>query len=362
MIHSLCTLTFFVTLILFVVYWWKKRKARLAAGEDYKNDEQYKKISGHKSLIGLICILSFILAPVTAPQMTPEERAAYEAEQAQKKAQKEAEQKRLAEEKAAKEAEEQKLLAEKKAQEEAEAKRLAEEKAAKERKYVGTYGGSGMKAYIVPGTLKVSRDRDSCKVQIVAENDAGDVSYLDYDIWREGGSLHFSNSEGFSGLVTPNMTVENKIWEVARNEGNASESEKIREKADEREIAQKDEEPGIWERAKKFVGGVIDNEVHVCDTKLGSYYFLPSTKKRKDDGIIFKDEGYEVEVICRHPNGKVFSSVIYRFCERNDGTVEYKINDGSWHRLKNTYSEFEEIFEEQVGARVYEASKHFPNL
>ena len=361
MIHSLCTLTFFVTLILFVVYWWKKRKARLAAGEDYKNDEQYKKISGHKSLIGLICILSFILAPVTAPQMTPEERAAYEAEQAQKKAQEEAEQKRLAEEKAAKEAEEQKLLAEKKAQEEAEAKRLAEEKAAKERKYVGTYN-SGMKAYIVPGTLKVSRDRDSCKVQIVAENDAGDVSYLDYDIWREGDSLHFSNSEGFSGLVTPNMTVENKIWEVARNEGNASESEKTREKSDERELAQKDEELGIWDRAKKFVGGVIDNEVHVCDTKLGSYYFLPSTKKRKDDGIIFKDEGYEVEVICRHPNGKVFSSVIYRFCERNDGTVEYKINDGSWHRLKNTYSEFEEIFEEQVGAKVYDASKHFPNL
>lgn len=77
MINALCVLTFCVTLFLFVFYWWKKRKARLAAGEDYKNDEQYKKISGQKSLIGMICILSFILIPFTTPQMTPEERAAY---------------------------------------------------------------------------------------------------------------------------------------------------------------------------------------------------------------------------------------------------------------------------------------------
>ena len=233
MINALCVLTFCVTLILFVVYWWKKRKARPAAGEDYKNDEQYKKISGHKSLIGMICILSFILIPFTTPQMTPEERAAYEAQKEQKKA-----------------------------KEEAEAKRLAEEKAAKEA-----------------------------------------------------------------------------------------------------ELAQKDEEPGIWDRAKAFVGGVVDNEVHVCDGKLGSYYFLPSTKKRKDFGIIFKDEGYEIEVICKSPNGKVLLSKVFWFYEDSDGIVKFSTNGSKeWYRVRENYSELEESFDGQVGARVYEASKHFPNL
>ena len=83
--------------------------------------------------------------------------------------------------------------------------------------YVGTYN-SGMKAYIVPGTLKVSSDRNSCNVKILAEGDAGDISYLDYRIWREGRTLKFSNSEGYSGVITSNMRVENKIWEIAQNQ------------------------------------------------------------------------------------------------------------------------------------------------
>ena len=83
--------------------------------------------------------------------------------------------------------------------------------------YVGTYN-SGMKAYIVPGTLKVSSDRNSCNVKILAEGDAGDIAYLDYRIWREGSTLNFSNSEGYSGVITSNMRVENKIWEIAQNQ------------------------------------------------------------------------------------------------------------------------------------------------
>ena len=83
--------------------------------------------------------------------------------------------------------------------------------------YVGTYN-SGMKAYIVPGTLKVSSDRNSCNVKILAEGDAGDISYLDYRIWREGSTLKFSNSEGYSGVITSTMRVENKIWEIAQNQ------------------------------------------------------------------------------------------------------------------------------------------------
>ena len=84
-----------------------------------------------------------------------------------------------------------------------------------EREYVGTYN-SGMKAYIVPGSLKISSDRNSCNVKIVAEDDRGNVVNLNYRLWLEANKLHFSNSEGYSGLVTQDMTVENKIWEAAQ--------------------------------------------------------------------------------------------------------------------------------------------------
>lgn len=82
--------------------------------------------------------------------------------------------------------------------------------------YVGTYN-SGMKAYIVPDTLRVSEDRDACKVRIVAVGNSGEVSYLDYSFWLKDNSLHFTNSEGYSGAVTSDMTVENKIWEIAQS-------------------------------------------------------------------------------------------------------------------------------------------------
>ena len=86
-----------------------------------------------------------------------------------------------------------------------------------QKQYVGTYN-SGMKAYIVPGTMQVSSDRRSCNVRIIAIADNGETTYLDYRIWQNGNSLHFSNSEGYSGLITPSMDVENKIWEVAKNQ------------------------------------------------------------------------------------------------------------------------------------------------
>ena len=86
-----------------------------------------------------------------------------------------------------------------------------------QKQYVGTYN-SGMKAYIVPGTMQVSSDRRSCNVRISAIADDGETTYLDYHIWQDGNSLHFSNSEGYSGLITPKMNVENRIWEVARNQ------------------------------------------------------------------------------------------------------------------------------------------------
>lgn len=98
----ICFIGFFVALFMFVKYWWKKRKARLAAGEDYQNDKTYKDISARKSFIGLMCFLSFmgmtICANLHESNLTPEEKATYQAKREQEKI----EAQRRAEEKAAK--------------------------------------------------------------------------------------------------------------------------------------------------------------------------------------------------------------------------------------------------------------------
>ena len=71
-------LVHFVTLIAFIVFWWKKRKARIAAGENYKEDSQYRHISKIKRIIGVVCVLSIILSGLTGD---PEEAARIRAEQ-----------------------------------------------------------------------------------------------------------------------------------------------------------------------------------------------------------------------------------------------------------------------------------------
>ena len=54
-------LTWLVSLIAFIVYWRKKAGARKAAGEKYKDDENYKAVSRTKRIIGLVCIASFAI-------------------------------------------------------------------------------------------------------------------------------------------------------------------------------------------------------------------------------------------------------------------------------------------------------------
>ena len=98
-----CMLTACITAIAFIIYWWKKRKARLSAGENYRNDSDYKRISLQKRIIGIVCVVSTVLIAFTVPEMTPEERAEYAARQeAKQKAEEErlAAEKKLAEEKA----------------------------------------------------------------------------------------------------------------------------------------------------------------------------------------------------------------------------------------------------------------------
>lgn len=57
-------LIFIISLVAFVVFWWKKRKARLAAGETYASDATYQKISGQKRWIGIVCVASFAISVV----------------------------------------------------------------------------------------------------------------------------------------------------------------------------------------------------------------------------------------------------------------------------------------------------------
>lgn len=57
-------LIFIISLVAFVVFWWKKRKARLAAGETYASDATYQKISGKKRWSGIVCVASFAISVV----------------------------------------------------------------------------------------------------------------------------------------------------------------------------------------------------------------------------------------------------------------------------------------------------------
>ena len=74
-IKGIFSLIWLFTLIAFIVYWWKKRKAKNNVGENYADDENYKKISKIKKIIGAVCIASFIIG-IAIPETpkTPEEQ------------------------------------------------------------------------------------------------------------------------------------------------------------------------------------------------------------------------------------------------------------------------------------------------
>ena len=50
-----------ISLIAFIVFWWKKYKARKAAGDAFSTDEKYLSISKTKKIIGYTCAASFVL-------------------------------------------------------------------------------------------------------------------------------------------------------------------------------------------------------------------------------------------------------------------------------------------------------------
>lgn len=105
---AFCSFVWFVSLIAFIVYFFKKRNARKAAGENYQENEKYLQVSKRKKIIGWVCLAAFIGAIAfpspesKKPELTPEQIA----QQQEAKAKKEEEKKQKEAEKAQKEAEE----------------------------------------------------------------------------------------------------------------------------------------------------------------------------------------------------------------------------------------------------------------
>ncbi len=65
--HFLLGMVWLITLIWFIVLYKKKKNARLAAGENYQNDETYQAISKKKRIVGIVCIASLVINFATGP-------------------------------------------------------------------------------------------------------------------------------------------------------------------------------------------------------------------------------------------------------------------------------------------------------
>jgi hypothetical protein len=60
-LKELFSLFFVISFFGFCYLWWKKRRARLGAGEDYRSDAQYLHFSKIKRIVGVVCIVSLLL-------------------------------------------------------------------------------------------------------------------------------------------------------------------------------------------------------------------------------------------------------------------------------------------------------------
>lgn len=60
-LKELFSLFFVISFFGFCYLWWKKRRARLGAGEEYRSDAQYLHFSRIKRIVGVVCIVSLLL-------------------------------------------------------------------------------------------------------------------------------------------------------------------------------------------------------------------------------------------------------------------------------------------------------------
>ena len=110
----------------FLFFWWKKRKSRKVAGENYLEDSSYKSYRLKKKIAGWLCIVFMVIGiKLIMTPMTPEEYAQYKSYNEKRETEKAAEKVKLEEEQA-------KIAAEQKAEQE----RIDEEKRKSEEKQV----------------------------------------------------------------------------------------------------------------------------------------------------------------------------------------------------------------------------------
>ena len=65
--YTLSSFLWVVSMAAFVFLWWKKRKSRLAAGENYQSDEKYTHISKLKRKVGISCIVLYLMTMFFQP-------------------------------------------------------------------------------------------------------------------------------------------------------------------------------------------------------------------------------------------------------------------------------------------------------
>ena len=134
---------------------------------------------------------------------------------------------------------------------------------------------------------------------------------------------------------------------------------------------------GKIDAAKQFAGEVANDEVHLYDQeinwngeqKIVSWYFIPSTKTKREWGLIFKDEGYTISAVGKI-DGKVVAPITYAYkenggewswgeCELLD---ESKVKEGKWYEITAESTAAHEKLGLQLPMQVFEKSKHFPNV
>lgn len=78
----LALLVYLVSFFAFFYFWWKKRRARLEAGENYASNDQYLRVSKKRRIVGFVCIISLLFL-IVLPGESKEDREAYLTERRQ---------------------------------------------------------------------------------------------------------------------------------------------------------------------------------------------------------------------------------------------------------------------------------------
>ena len=83
--------------------------------------------------------------------------------------------------------------------------------------YMGRYP-SGLDAYVILSTLIFdSAEYVDFKTTVKATDYGSQTYYIDYHFWRDRGTVYFSNSQGFHGIVDYSTPVEQNIWNYGQS-------------------------------------------------------------------------------------------------------------------------------------------------